>query len=51
MSDEMTLKAGLEYVREIEKKFLGLMANSGGADHFATREDLKRAYTSLFSQV
>jgi hypothetical protein len=48
VSDAVGLKAGLERVDELEKKFVGMLAGVGGMDQFATRDDLKRAYSTLF---
>jgi hypothetical protein len=45
----MTVKASLEELRGIEKRFTAMLAGVGGLDQFATREDLKRAYNTLFT--
>jgi len=47
----MGVKAGIEEIRLIEKKFGKLTENGSGNDHFATREDLKRAYKSLHTHI
>ena len=51
IKDQMGIKAGLEEIRLLEKKFGKLMDNDLGFDNFATREDLKRAYKSLHMHI
>jgi hypothetical protein len=45
------VKAGIEDIKDVERRFVGMLAGVGGIDQFATRDDLKRAYNTLFQQV